>query len=223
VVSVVLPFTSVDSFQSVMTRAHPFPSLLSTPSRRTGDGDGSEDDNAFDEIVGALENILMDDDFLALQNDFCVTNSEVFTDDDENKLVYTTLFTQYTEMIEGYIAARLGDEIEGFTMERLGDLLSSRTEEITGDVFDMLMSFTDFDEFKSLMLSHKADGEGTTFDGMLGIVSKEGNAAVGSEVLGYSSPAKSRKQPSGEAEKKVAALDVLSPNSREAKNSGMSP
>ena len=77
-----------------------------------GDGDGDSDDNAFDEIVGALENILMDDEFLNLQNDFCESNCEVFQDDDENKLVYTDLFSSYTEMIEGYIVIRLGNEIE---------------------------------------------------------------------------------------------------------------
>jgi len=37
---------------------------------------------------------------------------------------------------------------------------------VTGDVFDMLMSFSDFEEFKGLMLSHKAQlgGGGGVFD-----------------------------------------------------------
>ena len=37
---------------------------------------------------------------------------------------------------------------------------------MTGDVFDMLMSFSDFEEFKGLMLSHKAQlgGGGGVFD-----------------------------------------------------------
>ena len=107
-------------------------------------------------------------------------------------------------------------------MDKLGDLLSSRTEEITGDVFDMLMSFTDFDEFKSLMLSHKnaAAGSTATFDDMLGIVSAEGNCAVGSSVLNHSSPAREK---ANKAERKFAGLDILSPASREAKDAGLSP
>lgn len=95
-------------------------------------------------------------------------------------------------------------------MERFGSLLADRQDEITGDVFDMLMSFTDFEEFKSLMLSFKNQGGfAGGIDGCLGIVSKE-NFGVGVGV---------ETNPMKIAGKK----DVLSPASREAKDAGLSP
>mmetsp|Transcript_16858 Transcript_16858/g.31578 ORF Transcript_16858/g.31578 Transcript_16858/m.31578 type:complete len:222 (+) Transcript_16858:110-775(+) len=181
-----------------------------------GDSNVSEEDQYFDEIVGALENILMLEEFNDLQNDFCEQHCEVFEDTEESKLVYTDLFSQYTELIEGYIIGRLTLEIDDFSMDKFGALLADRQDEITGDVFDMLMSFTDFEEFKSLMLSHKNQGEGFSggIDGCLGIVSKE-NFAVGGTGAGLeASPMKM-----AAAGKK----DVLSPASREAKDAGLSP
>lgn len=128
----------------------------------------------------------------------------------QSKLVYTDLFSQYTELIEGYIIGRLTLEINFFSMERFGSLLADRQDEITGDVFDMLMSFTDFEEFKSLMLSFKNQGGfAGGIDGCLGIVSKE-NFGVGVGV---------ETNPMKIAGKK----DVLSPASREAKDAGLSP
>lgn len=48
-----------------------------------GDSNVSEEDNYFDEIVGALENILMLEEFNDLQNDFCEQHCEVFEDTEE--------------------------------------------------------------------------------------------------------------------------------------------
>lgn len=79
--------------------------------------------------VGAIEEILMDGEFASIQNDFCERNcgmypvgafnlislhflnhslpihhhpshdSDIFTNDEENKLEYTPIFQQYTELI----------------------------------------------------------------------------------------------------------------------------
>jgi hypothetical protein len=38
-------------------------------------------------------------------------------------------------------------------------LLPNTTDEIAGDVFDMLLSFADFDEYKSLMLACQQEKE----------------------------------------------------------------
>ena len=204
----------------------------------------------------------MEESFVNMQNDFCAINCEPFEDSEENKLCYMDIFGKYTEMLENYIELRLTEEIPGFTMEKLGDLLSHKQDEMTGDVFDMLMSFTDFEEFKGLMLSHKDLGGGTlkgfddtedffegaegsdldgsyeeqrgkiaSLDGCLGIVSKGGNAAVGTAVLSnnqFSSPIKENTKPSSVAQVKMGVatfgnFDALSPASREAKDAGLSP
>jgi len=190
------------------------------------DNTSTPEDNFFDSIVGALENILMDEVFLGIQQEFCETNCEHFSEDEENKMIYTSLFETYTEMIEGYIQKRLSSEIEGFSMDKFGAMLGERQDEITGDVFDMLMSFTEFEEFKDLMLSYKGQAGGglgggqlrggaIDIDSCLGIVSKENLGAVGSGVLGLT----------GSPQKKSSksSRDPLSPASREAKDAGVSP
>jgi ADP-ribosylation factor 2-binding protein len=193
----------------------------------------TEEDTFFDTVVGAIENILMDEDFLEMQQSFCEENCDVFDDDDENKMVYTELFGKYTEMIEGFLEERIAQEVPGFSMDRFGGMLGERQDEITGDVFDMLMSFTEFSEFKELMLSYKAQAGGMSMDGglgglsgvganidsCLGIVSKENLGAVGSGVLALSNSPQKKKP----ASTKRDAFDPLSPASREAKDSAVSP
>ena len=115
----------------------------------------SAEDNKFDSIVGALEELLLDEEFVSLQDGFCAEHCHVFEDTEENKLEYTDIFVAYTERIEGFIAARLQDAIEDFDMEEFGAMLEARPDEISGDVFDTLMSLSDFAEFKGLMLAHK--------------------------------------------------------------------
>ena len=134
-------------------------------------GGESKEDDEFDEIVGALEDVLLDDAFVALQSDFAEAHCGAFDDSDENKLVYTELFESYTEGIEAFLAdalaARLGP---GFAMERLLEVVRRRGEdELAGDVWDLLLSLSDFNEFKALMLAHKTerDGRGGALDGLL--------------------------------------------------------
>ncbi|GMI27176.1 hypothetical protein TeGR_g2640, partial [Tetraparma gracilis] len=97
-----------------------FGSLESSADEDLGGGSSecSPEDMWFDSVVGALENCLMDDDFLAMQQDFCEGNCEVFDEGEEMKLCYTELFQQYTNMIEGFIEARLSKEVEDFSMDK---------------------------------------------------------------------------------------------------------
>ena len=134
-------------------------------------GGESKEDDEFDEIVGALEDVLLDDAFVALQAAFAEAHCGEFDDTDENKLVYTELFESYTEGIEAFLAdalaARLGP---GFAMERLLEVVRRRGEdELAGDVWDLLLSLSDFNEFKALMLAHKTEreGRGGALDGLL--------------------------------------------------------
>ena len=99
------------------------------------------------------------------------SKSGEFDDTDENKLVYTELFESYTERIEAFLAdalaARLGP---GFAMERLLEVVRRRGEdELAGDVWDLLLSLSDFNECKALMLAHKTEreGRGGALDGLL--------------------------------------------------------
>ena len=52
-----------------------------------------------------------------MQSNFCKEHCLKFEATEENKLEYTTVFKQYTELIESYITKELAQAIEGFSME----------------------------------------------------------------------------------------------------------
>lgn len=116
---------------------------------------GSAEDNEFDAIVGALESVLLDDSFTAVQNAFYEKYYAIFEDKEENKIEYTSIFEEYTALVEKTLEERLNLLIPGFKMSRFEEMLSSRQDEIGGEIFDLLLSFGNFDEFKEMMLSYK--------------------------------------------------------------------
>ncbi|CCI46435.1 unnamed protein product [Albugo candida] len=109
----------------------------------------------FDAIIGCLQDLLIDSQFVGLQQDFCLNHCEIFENKCENKLIYSQIFQQYTDLIENFIQCRLAERIEGFSMNELTMQLEEHEDEITDDIVDMLLSFSDFEEFKNLMLSYK--------------------------------------------------------------------
>lgn len=79
-------------------------------------------ENQFDEMIGVLQDILIDPEFVNMQSDFCLQNcgaclsvsvwstrgrsrlthmclTEVFENVTENKLIYTSIFNEYTNLI----------------------------------------------------------------------------------------------------------------------------
>ena len=125
----------------------------------------SSDDLFFDLVVGKLMDILIEEDFEEKQSEFFSKHCSCFEDTEENKLEYMDIYKQYTELIETYLDQRLHAEVEGFDMDRFYELLSTREECLVGEVFEMLLSLSDFDTFKELMLSHKNEKQnGSLFD-----------------------------------------------------------
>mmetsp|Transcript_53184 Transcript_53184/g.77943 ORF Transcript_53184/g.77943 Transcript_53184/m.77943 type:complete len:221 (-) Transcript_53184:8-670(-) len=124
-------------------------------------GGDNEEDDTFDKIVGALEDIMMDDEFQQMQADFAAQHCNHFEATDENKLIYTEIFSKYTELIEGYLDTRLKQNLETFSMPAFMEMLMTREEEMkASDVFDVLVSCADFETFKELMLAHKTERDG---------------------------------------------------------------
>eukprot|EP00199_Chlamydomonas_sp_CCMP681_P006274 CAMPEP_0119113306 /NCGR_PEP_ID=MMETSP1180-20130426/43483_1 /TAXON_ID=3052 ORGANISM="Chlamydomonas cf sp, Strain CCMP681" /NCGR_SAMPLE_ID=MMETSP1180 /ASSEMBLY_ACC=CAM_ASM_000741 /LENGTH=217 /DNA_ID=CAMNT_0007101287 /DNA_START=129 /DNA_END=782 /DNA_ORIENTATION=+ len=119
--------------------------------------DLDEETNKFDRIVGALTCILMDSDFEALREDFCRTNCTHFANSDENKLIYTDIFRQYTELVETGIETRLQSAVAGFDMSLFLGMLDTRKDELMSDVFDLLLSLGDFEAFRDIMLEYKRE------------------------------------------------------------------
>ena len=123
---------------------------------------GSPEEIAFDEAVGALEEILMmDDEFTDIQKQFFEEHCDKFKNDEENRVEYTAVFEDYTALMESTLERKLCERIASFDMHSFETQLISRKDEIGGDIFDLLLSFSDFTEFKSMILAHKADRDGT--------------------------------------------------------------
>ena len=127
--------------------------------RNTG---GNEDDDYFDIVVGCLQEIILDPEFDRMQKKFSQENCMQFEASDENKLIYTTIFNNYTNSIEAYINKNLEEMVEGFSMDRFIGLLDTRKDQIEEQIYDLLLSFSDFESFKEMMLFARAHLVATT-------------------------------------------------------------
>lgn len=154
----------------------------------------SMDDLKFDETIGKLEELLMDDSNSGINQvvqSFCIENCDVFEEfSDENKLCYTDIFNQYTTVIENFITEYLRLHVTNFDMTEFLEQISMRSEEVNQDLYDILMSFTDFEEFKSLMIhtknekrnSEKLKVEAITSSSLRVIANQELGATISSNM-----------------------------------------
>lgn len=83
------------------------------------------------------------------------TNCVYFDRGDEHKLEYTSIFQQYTSLIEEHVERGLQEGIPNFDMESFLGLLEARQDEVCADVFDMLLSMSDFELFKEQMVDYR--------------------------------------------------------------------
>ena len=61
------------------------------------------DDYKFDVFIEKLQEIVIEDEFENMQEDFLTKYCNEFEDCDENKLIYTEIFKKYTNLTESYI------------------------------------------------------------------------------------------------------------------------
>lgn len=121
--------------------------------------DDASDDQHFDAIVGKLEDIAISSQFQDLMLSFCQQHCDTFEDTEENKLEYTEIFNKWTTHIEGYIENQLKNVFSDFSTATFLQQLCERQnieQEIVEDVLELLVSLSDFETFKGLMLNHKA-------------------------------------------------------------------
>ena len=108
----------------------------------------------------------IDESFCELQQKFIDEHCHTFEDEDENKHTYYDIFNAYGESVEAYVISRLEATVEQFSMEELTTLLTENCHDLEGDVFDLLLSFSDFEVFKELMLASK-HGTSLSLDGLI--------------------------------------------------------
>merc|ERR1712194_57042 len=113
------------------------------------------DDDFFDASIGVLEEIIMGEEFNQQQHSFMEAHCEAFDRDTELKLEFTEIFQEYTAILEHHIEDGLTQGVPDFSMERFLGLLEKREEEVSTDVFDMLLSLSDFEMFRTQMCEFK--------------------------------------------------------------------
>lgn len=118
--------------------------------------ENSDPQNEFDMIIGAIEDIVVDDRFQELHNRLLEQNYQHFEDTEENKLIYTELFQTYTTTIETHIETELSQRFPQFSMETfLAQLASGDSALLQGEIFELLHSLSDFLTFKEMFLDYK--------------------------------------------------------------------
>lgn len=71
--------------------------------------------------------------------------------------MYMEIFEKYSDLLEAAITDHLSAAIDGFDLMELVGMLKARKHELDGEVFDMMLTLTDFEAFKELMLAYKAE------------------------------------------------------------------
>ena len=114
------------------------------------------DDYKFDCFIEKLQEIVIEDQFEKMQNDFLEKYYKEFEDKNENKLIYTQIFKEYTALTEKYIETNLIKRLPKYNIDDFYKLLEKRKKQIDEQLLDTLLSFTDFQTFKEMMLDYKA-------------------------------------------------------------------
>ncbi|XP_076846966.1 ADP-ribosylation factor-like protein 2-binding protein [Brachyhypopomus gauderio] len=148
----------------------------------------SEADAVFDTVIGNIEEIIMDGEFQNLQQSFMEKYYLEFEDSEENKLIYTSIFNEYVDLLEKYLEQQLIERIPGFNMNDFIHTLKQHKDEVSGDIFDMLLTFTDFMAFKDVFINYKAEREGRGLDLSTGLVVKSLSSATASMVTSSTVP-----------------------------------
>lgn len=147
---------------------------------------GTAEEIRFDEAVGALEDILVcDDEFRSIQEGFFDAHCDKFSEDEENRVEYTAIFEDYTTLMETTLERILSAKVSGFNMHEFEKQLINRKEDIAGEIFDLLLSFSDFQEFKSLIVAHKLEkeGGGLQFGDLLCVTNIKGTGEAGDNSM----------------------------------------
>lgn len=128
--------------------------------------------DSFSRIIGCIEDIVIDDQFQDLQESLLEANYHHFdTDKEENKLIYTSIFENYTTTVEEFIEKQLEQRIEHFCMKDFIQELEDRKMDLEGDVFEMLFTLTDFLAFKDMFVDYKITRQSDKLDDILCVTS----------------------------------------------------
>eukprot|EP01065_Artemidia_motanka_P048654 TRINITY_DN7882_c0_g2_i1.p1 TRINITY_DN7882_c0_g2~~TRINITY_DN7882_c0_g2_i1.p1 ORF type:complete len:179 (+),score=50.94 TRINITY_DN7882_c0_g2_i1:82-618(+) len=111
----------------------------------------------FDAAVGALQDIVVSDEFMQSQTEFFARHCSEFGDGGEMSFRCTQIHENFVELMERTLMAELQRTVDGFSPELfLSELAERGDDAVDGPLWDLLCSLTDFVAFRELMLEHKA-------------------------------------------------------------------
>ncbi|KAG9392253.1 ADP-ribosylation factor-like protein 2-binding protein [Carpediemonas membranifera] len=106
--------------------------------------------STFDDMLDALQDIILDEAFFMHQDELFQSYLPEFDfSSDENKFKYTDCFNSYTAEVENYIMSRLRERFPDASMQVFLQTLEKNPHALIEDVSDVLMSVSDFGEFKA--------------------------------------------------------------------------
>ena len=117
------------------------------------------DNYKFDRFAEALQDIVIEDSFEKMQNDFCEKYYKVFEEKDENKLEYTKIFNEYTKTTEEFLEKELAKIVKEYKVDEFYKLLESKKFKIDEQLLDTLLDLSEFNNFKEMMLNYKREKE----------------------------------------------------------------
>ncbi|CAF1172289.1 unnamed protein product [Adineta ricciae] len=110
----------------------------------------------FDQTIGLIEDMIMDDEFRSIQQSFLAKYAHEFDPDlDENKLIYTDIHKEYLTIVEDFVLNKIKRAQPNFNLDVFMKQFESRQDELEGEIFEFLLTFTDFVVFKEWMLDHR--------------------------------------------------------------------
>ena len=81
---------------------------------KTNEGDVG----SFDAIIGCIEDIVIDQKFQDMQEELLRSHCDEFDEtSEENKLIYTEIYQNYTKSVEEFIETELDKRIQNFNMK----------------------------------------------------------------------------------------------------------
>lgn len=117
-----------------------------------------KDTQIFNSVVDAVTQ----QEFQKATFEFMTKNSGQFDDNEENKLEYTNIYTEYVHILDQMIDSKLKESYSDAELEAFYTGFKDRMpeyEKINKEVVDNLFAFLDFDVFKktALKFKHTAD------------------------------------------------------------------
>ena len=108
-------------------------------------------EDEYDWIFDFVLQFLESDKFDASVMDFVDEKCDVFDDEDENKLIYTSIHREFCDHVEALIDSNLGEV--GITTEMFVDSCEKarNSRDINSTVFERLVAMDDFQTFKKIM------------------------------------------------------------------------